>query len=187
MNFDGNGRIILLLGYILIGALIMRVCDIFIPDHELTRTNKKNHHLHIGLMLSIPIMVYNLIVGMKMGITDSPLMMGFGLASINLLFGMTLTSLLSKTFVSPRKLVLAIILIGIACPVGSLLYNFLGNFFNVTDSVMVLISTSAMGMIIYVVLAEIFVDLLSAKYTYITILGIILGTCLLFISHLFYV
>lgn len=186
-NFDGSGKIVLLLGYMLIGVLIMRVCDIFLPDHKLNKTNKKGHYLHIGLMLSIPIMVYNLIVGMKLGITEHPLMMGCGLALCNTLFGIVLTSLLSKTFVSTVKLALAIILIGLASPIGALLYNFLSNFFNVTNSVMVLITTSAMGMIIYAAVAEILVSLLEAKYTYITVLGIILGTCLLFISHLFYI
>lgn len=186
-SFSGSGKLILLLGYILIGILIMKICDIFLPDHKLIKTNKNGHYLHIGLMLSIPIIVYNLIVGMKMGITEHPLMMGTGLALCNILFGVVLTSLLSKTFVSTRKLFLAIILIGIASPIGALLYNFLSNFFNVTESIMVLISTSAIGMIMYVALAEILLSLLEAKYTYITVLGIILGTCLLFISHLFYI
>ena len=63
---------------------------------------------------------------------------------------------------------------------------FLDKYLNVTDGLMTLIGTVNLGMIIYVILGELFLNLLKAKDTYITILGIVFGTILLFISHLFY-
>ena len=63
---------------------------------------------------------------------------------------------------------------------------FLDKYLNVTDGLMTLIGTVNLGMIIYVILGELFLNLLKAKDMYITILGIVFGTILLFISHLFY-
>ena len=86
--FQGSQKLILLIGYIIIGIIIMKICDIFIPDHNLTKDNKKNHYLHIGLISSIPIILYNIIVGMKINITTKPFMLAFGLGFCNIIFGL---------------------------------------------------------------------------------------------------
>ena len=40
--FNGSHKLLLLLGYIIMGLIIMKMCDIFIPNHELKKDNKKN-------------------------------------------------------------------------------------------------------------------------------------------------
>ena len=47
---------------------------------------------------------------------------------------------------------------------------------------MTFIGTVNLGMFIYITLMELFLNLLKYKDTYITVLGIIFGTLLLFIS-----
>ena len=183
--FNGSRKLLLLLGYIIMGLIIMKMCDIFIPDHELKKDNKKNHYLHLALIISLPIMIYNIIVGMKINISSHPFMLSFGLGFCNILFGLLLSGLFSKTL-NKKNLIITISLISLSVVIGTLFHMFLDKYLNVTDGLMTLIGTVNLGMIIYVILGELFLNLLKAKDTYITILGIVFGTILLFISHLFY-
>lgn len=183
--FNGSHKLLLLLGYIIMGLIIMKMCDIFIPDHELKKDNKKNHYLHLALIISLPIMIYNIIVGMKINISSHPFMLSFGLGFCNILFGLLLSGLFSKTL-NKKNLIITISLISLSVVIGTVFHMFLDKYLNVTDGLMTLIGTVNLGMIIYVILGELFLNLLKAKDTYITILGIVFGTILLFISHLFY-
>lgn len=183
--FNGSHKLLLLLGYIIMGLIIMKMCDIFIPDHELKKDNKKNHYLHLALIISLPIMIYNIIVGMKINISSHPFMLSFGLGFCNILFGLLLSGLFSKTL-NKKNLIITISLISLSVVIGTLFHMFLDKYLNVTDGLMTLVGTVNLGMIIYVILGELFLNLLKAKDTYITILGIVFGTILLFISHLFY-
>ena len=183
--FNGSHKLLLLLGYIIMGLIIMKMCDIFIPDHELKKDNKKNHYLHLALIISLPIMIYNIIVGMKINISSHPFMLSFGLGFCNILFGLLLSGLFSKTL-NKKNLIISISLISLSVVIGTLFHMFLDKYLHVTDGLMTLIGTVNLGMIIYVILGELFLNLLKAKDTYITILGIVFGTILLFISHLFY-
>lgn len=183
--FNGSHKLLLLLGYIIMGLMIMKMCDIFIPDHELKKDNKKNHYLHLALIISLPIMIYNIIVGMKINISSHPFMLSFGLGFCNILFGLLLSGLFSKTL-NKKNLIITISLISLSVVIGTVFHMFLDKYLNVTDGLMTLIGTVNLGMIIYVILGELFLNLLKAKDTYITILGIVFGTILLFISHLFY-
>ncbi len=183
--FNGSHKLLLLLGYIIMGLIIMKMCDIFIPDHELKKDNKKNHYLHLSLIISLPIMIYNIIVGMKINISSHPFMLSFGLGFCNILFGLLLSGLFSKTL-NKKNLIITISLISLSVVIGTVFHMFLDKYLNVTDGLMTLIGTVNLGMIIYVILGELFLNLLKAKDTYITILGIVFGTILLFISHLFY-
>lgn len=184
--FKGSNKIVLLIGYILIGTIIMKICDIFLPDHALTKDNKKNHYLHIGLITSLAIIVYNIIVGMKINMTLHPFMLSFGLGFCNLLFGILLSGLLSKSL-SKKNLIITISIISLSVIIGNIFCTILTSYFNITTSIMTFIGTVNLGMFIYITLMELFLNLLKYKDTYITILGIIFGTLLLFISHLFYI
>ena len=130
-------------------------------------------------------MIYNIIVGMKINISSHPFMLSFGLGFCNILFGLLLSGLFSKTL-NKKNLIISISLISLSVVIGTLFHMFLDKYLNVTDGLMTLIGTVNLGMIIYVILGELFLNLLKAKDTYITILGIVFGTILLFISHLFY-
>ena len=48
--------------YALIGLVLLKLLDIFIPDHE--HSNHKEHDFHIGIMSSIALIIHNLIEGM---------------------------------------------------------------------------------------------------------------------------
>lgn len=183
--FEKN-KFVLLIGYILIGVIIIKLCDIFLPDHNLTKDNKKNHYLHIGLITSIPVMIYNIIVGMKISMADNPLMLGFGLGICNIVFGLLLSGLLFKSL-NKKNLIIAISLIASSSLIGTIFHILLSGYFDVTNSIMTILETVNLGMIIYIILNELFLNLLNVKNTYITVLGIIFGTIILFISHLFYI
>lgn len=183
--FEKN-KFVLLIGYILIGVIIIKLCDIFLPDHNLTKDNKKNHYLHIGLITSIPVMIYNIIVGMKISASDNQLMLGFGLGICNIVFGLLLSGLLFKSL-NKKNLIIAISLIASSSLIGTIFHILLSGYFDVTNSIMTILETVNLGMIIYIILNELFLNLLNVKNTYITVLGIIFGTIILFISHLFYI
>ena len=123
---------------------------------------------------------------MKINMTTHPFMLSFGLGFCNLLFGILLSGLLSKSL-SKKNLIITISIISLSVIIGNIFCTILTSYFNITTSIMTFIGTVNLGMFIYITLMELFLNLLKYKDTYITVLGIIFGTLLLFISHLFYI
>src|SRR5574344_272067 len=179
-NYDGQMRLVLIMGYILVGMIVMKVIDVFLPDHDRTKDNKKNYYAHIGLMVLLPIIIYNIVAGMKIAMTFESVNYAFGLGICNFLFGFLLSGLFSKLFTNKLNLFLTLLLVPIASTLGVMLYEMLSASIDITDGIIVLVSALSIGSLIYVAIAEEFNQLLKFKKTYITALGIVVGICLLF-------
>ena len=61
LEFTDNKLIIL--GFVILGILLLKVLDLFIPDHEHEHTKKKDHMEHIGLISTLALFIHNVIEG----------------------------------------------------------------------------------------------------------------------------
>ena len=61
LEFADNRLIIL--GFVILGILLLKVLDLFIPDHEHEHTKKKDHMEHIGLISTLALFIHNVIEG----------------------------------------------------------------------------------------------------------------------------
>ncbi len=182
------------LGFMLLGILILKMLDYFIPDHhhdhhdDETNIDEHNNHLyHIGFITSIAIILHNIMEGfaiytlsiadLKMGI-----LMGLGVGLHNIPMGMEISTLINSSSTKKNKKYITYFLICFSTLVG----GFIGLLFKNIDSLIVgiLLSITA-GMLIYIAFFELFKEIkknIKSKYT---IFGLISGCILMLLTLMF--
>ena len=173
----------------LLGSLLLKIFDYFIPHHENDNCHDDNHHnlnlYHIGIMTSIALILHNIIEGMaiysvflsslKTGIL---LMIGVGFHNIPL--GMIITSTIYKENHSKRKTLLISLGISIATFLGGIIIFFLQN--KVNETILGGLLALTLGMIIYIALFELLPEILEKKDRKLSLIGVFLGILLGLIS-----
>ncbi|MCI9233679.1 MAG: ZIP family metal transporter [Bacilli bacterium] len=187
-------KIPILLGFIILGILVLKLLDHFVPHHtkdEKHHHSKKEHikHLyHIGVVSSIALILHNLIEGMAIYGTASTsinlgLLVGLGVGLHNIPMGMVIASTFYKSNEDKKKTVMISLGISITTFLGGLIMFFLNGIMKEELILGILLSTT-LGMIIYIALFELLEQILHSKNKKETIVGIILGILILFISLL---
>lgn len=189
-----NWKIPVLLGCIMVGIIILKLLDHFIPHHaddEGHHHSKKEHmeHLyHIGIVSSIALVLHNLIEGMAIYGTASTsihlgLLVGLGVGLHNIPMGMVIASTFYKSSENKKKTVVISFLISISTFVGGLIMFFLNGIMK-EELILGILLSITLGMIIYIALFELLEQMIHSKNKKETIIGIILGTSILFLSLL---
>ena len=106
-----------MIGYALLGILLLKLLDLFIPNHE--HSNKKNHLSHIGLMAVIALVTHNLIEGTVLYSSlnedlNLGLLLGIGIGLHNIPMGMVVGSTLKDTNYSKGKILLISMILSLA-------------------------------------------------------------------------
>lgn len=177
--------------FTVIGYAILKVLDIYIPDHEMDDKSKKESNenlIHIGIITSLAIMLHNIIEGMavystvisstSVGIT---LMLGIGLHNIP--FGMIVTSTFHQSNQNIWKTIAILILLASSTFIGGLVMFF----FNITEISPLILGTLlsiTLGMLIYIAFEELYQKLRSSKNKKISYIGIGLGVIILIVSSI---
>ncbi|MCI8545529.1 MAG: ZIP family metal transporter [Bacilli bacterium] len=187
-----NGRIPLLFGCIMIGIILLKLLDHFIPHHALDEGHhhsKKEHmeHLyHIGIVSSFALVLHNLIEGMAIYGTASTsthlgLLVGLGVGLHNIPMGMVIASTFYKSSENKKKTVMISFLISISTFIGGLLMFFLNGIMK-EELILGILLGITLGMIIYIALFELLEQMIHSKNKKETIFGIFLGIFILFLS-----
>lgn len=177
--------------FTVIGYAILKVLDIYIPDHEMEDKSKKESNenlIHIGIITSLAIMLHNIIEGMavystvisstSVGIT---LMLGIGLHNIP--FGMIVTSAFHQSNQNIWKTIAILILLASSTFIGGLVMFF----FNITEISPLILGTLlsiTLGMLIYIAFEELYQKLKSSKNKNISYIGVGLGIIILIVSSI---
>lgn len=177
--------------FTVIGYAILKVLDIYIPDHEMEDKSKKESNenlIHIGIITSLAIMLHNIIEGMavystvisstSVGIT---LMLGIGLHNIP--FGMIVTSAFHQSNQNIWKTIAILILLASSTFIGGLVMFF----FNITEISPLILGTLlsiTLGMLIYIAFEELYQKLKSSKNKKISYIGVGLGIIILIVSSI---
>lgn len=182
-----KNQILWIAGGILVGLGLLLVLDAVVPHHDHYEHQKDHaHHLiHIGIMTLVALVIHNVIEGMSIyGVAKTSLKTGIiyalGVGLHNIPFGMGLTMIFNETK-SKLKMWLAIFVLTISTFIGGLLIYCFSNV--LTDFLLGLILSVTIGMIIYLLIWELLVEIKEnwGKYT---IIGLVVGFLLMIITFL---
>ncbi len=183
-KFNPIISILIIIGLSLVGLLILKVLDKFIPDHN--DEDEEDHLMHIGIVSSIAIIIHNIIEGMAVYNTVNTslnlgILLSIGVGMHNIPLGMIISSTFYKSIENRKKSNIIIILISLSTFVGGLIMAL----FNFTNEIVIGVLLSiTIGMLIYINIIEILPKLIESKDKKIVLISTILGVVILFLSHL---
>lgn len=171
-----------LVGFIISGVLILKILDVFVPDHSHS-SDHDNHMEHIGLISAIALILHNIIEGtaiysnalsnVKIG-----LMMALAVSFHNIPLGIQVSSLVKN---KKEKLILLSSLV-----LSSIVGIALINLFNVTisDNVLGILMSITLGMLIYIAFFELLCEIKEHFKDKTLWLGVIIGAILVIVGIL---
>lgn len=188
-KYDLSKSIVMMFICILIGISVLKLLDLFIPDHHADDGVEKEHHdhlAHIGFVSSVALVLHNIIEGMAIYSTVTTslqlgLLVSIGVGLHNIPLGMVITSTFYKANNDKKKTLLIVLGISLSTFLGGVLMYFLtGKVIN--DVVLAILLGITLGMLIYIVLFELLPQILNTKYKKTTMIGIVIGVLLLVAS-----
>lgn len=184
-----SDRIYLIIIFVLAGILILKLLDIFIPEHDhgrgLSHECTKENLLHIGIVSTIAIVLHNMIEGMAIySITNESVKLGtlmaLGVGLHNIPMGMVIYSTLKNE--DKKKRILMIISSTVSTFIGGILMALISSL--ISEFVIGILLCLTLGMIIYIVFFELLPHVLHSKNKIISIIGIIIGVLIIVISSM---
>lgn len=168
--------------FVLLGVLILKGLDLFIPDHD---DNGSNQLVHIGVISSVALVIHNIIEGMAVYAACSSsfktgLLLSVGIGLHNIPLGMVIASIIYNSNGDKRKLFLIMFFLSLSTFVGGILMFILNN--NVNEIMLGVLLCITLGMIIYISLLEILPKVIKSKDKKTTFMGVVLGIILLMIT-----
>ena len=175
--------IAMILIFSIIGFLILKILDKFIPDHE---DDDEANLIHIGIVSSIAIILHNIIEGMAIYNTFNTsinlgILLSIGVGLHNIPLGMVLSSTFYKSLSNKKKSNVIIFLISTSTFVGGLIMCIFNNVFK-NEFIIGLLLSITVGMLVYINIIEILPKLIKSKDKKMIITSIIVGILILFVS-----
>lgn len=175
--------IAMILIFSIIGFLILKILDKFIPDHE---DDDEANLIHVGIVSSIAIILHNIIEGMAIYNTFNTsinlgILLSIGVGLHNIPLGMVLSSTFYKSLSNKKKSNVIIFLISTSTFVGGLIMSIFNNVFK-NEFIIGLLLSITVGMLVYINIIEILPKLIKSKDKKMIITSIIVGILILFVS-----
>jgi len=166
-------------GFILMGIILLKLIDLLVPHHD-HESEKKTHHRHlkhIGIISSLALIVHNIIEGIaiyNVALSDikAGILMAIAVGLHNIPFGVEITAMLNETKKGNKQVILNILLLTFSTVLGALLmmlFNSISNF------VLGCLMSLTVGMIIYLLLFELLVELGTTKNKKHSTAGLLIG------------
>lgn len=193
-NEIGNFRgILALIVLVLIGIIILKILDLFVPhhEHEIHHKHKHNeekchneHLYHIGIISSVAVIIHNLIEGMSLYLVSSNsmlsgLLMCIGIGLHNIPMGLVISSTLCSSKFEKNKILNISLVVSLSTFIGGLIMFILGGVNELIEGVLLGLT---LGMLIYISIFELLHQMYHMKYKNIAKLGTIIGLVLLILS-----
>lgn len=177
--------IVMIIGFSVLGFLIVMALENFIPNHG---EGHDKELFHLGLVSSIAIIFHNIIEGMAIyattiGSFSTGMLMSIGVGLHNIPMGMVVMSSLDKARTNLLKTSTIIATISLSTFVGGLIMYFNNGILN-NDTLLGIILSITQGMLVYIVIFELWSHIHCCNHQKTNILGIILGILIFIISHL---
>ena len=186
----GIKHIYLFILFTCLGLLIFKIIDDFVPEHEdnkMTKKEEKKNIVHIGLLATIALIIHNFVEGMAIYLTSTNdinlgIMMALGVGLHNIPLGIIITTTLNSEE-KIGKYIFCIISLFISSFLGGLLLYLL-NISTVSDVVIGSLLALTIGMLLYIIIFELYPKVKKTKNKKITIIGLISGIVIALISML---
>lgn len=175
----------------ILGYCILKALDKLIPDHEeekVTKKEKKNNLIHIGIVTSLAFILHNIIEAMAIYSTvitntNTGLALTLGIGFHNIPMGMVIASTFHQSSQNIWKTILIIACVSLSTFIGGLIMFFL-NLTSVSALVLGTLLSITLGMIIYIIINELYPRVKDTKNKKISYIGIATGIIILLISTL---
>ena len=187
-SYDLSFKLLIVFIFGLLGILILKGLDFFIPDHHHehhdNETNKQehiSHFKHIGTLTLISLILHNLlegfaIAGLSLNDFKMGLMICISVALHNIPLG---TTIFSSIDIKKNKLL--VLSLTLSSFIGGLIFILIGE---ISSLVLAIISTITLGMLIYIAFIELLPELYQNIKKKETVLGLLTGVALIIISIL---
>ncbi len=182
-NEVGSTYIIWVFILVLLGIGVLKVLDIFIPDHE--NSNENENLYHIGVVACIALLLHNIMEGMTIYTTTTTdfnmgLLMVLGVGLHNIPMGMVIYSTLSKSKNPRHKKMIYLLLATFSTLFGGIIMFLASKY--ITDLLMGILLCITLGMLLYIAFFELLHEIFEFKNHKLTFLGIVIGVLLFLVS-----
>ncbi|MDO4962745.1 MAG: ZIP family metal transporter [bacterium] len=177
----------------LIGIILLKILDLFIPHHthEATHHHKhkddschNNHLHHIGIISSVAMIIHNIIEGMSLYLVSksnitSGMLLCVGIGLHNIPMGLIIASTLSNSNYQKNKIIKISLIVSVSTFVGGLFMWVLGGVNELVEGVLLGIT---LGMLVYIAIFELLSQICHMNNKKLAKIGVIGGFLLLIIS-----
>ncbi len=185
--------IVLIIVLSLIGIVILKILDLFVPHHEHEshhhhkHNNEKchNEHLyHIAIVSSVAIIIHNIIEGASLYLVSlnnitSGLLLCIGIGLHNLPMGLVISRTLINSNYSNKRILNISLLISLSTFLGGVIMLIFGSVNELVEGILLGIT---IGMLVYISIFELLHQIYHMKNKNIAKIGISTGVILLIIS-----
>lgn len=184
----GIKHIYLFILFTCLGLLIFKIIDDFVPEHEdakMTKNEENKNIVHIGVLATIALIIHNFVEGMAIYLTAANdinlgIMMALGVGIHNIPLGIIITTTLNSDK-NTGKYLFCIISLFISSFLGGLLLYLL-NINTVSDIVIGSLLALTIGMLLYIIIFELYPKVRKTTNKKITIIGLVTGVIIAFIG-----
>lgn len=184
----GIKHIYLFILFTCLGLLIFKIIDDFVPEHEdakMTKKEEKKNIVHIGILATIALIIHNFVEGMAIYLTAANdinlgIMMALGVGLHNIPLGIIITTTLNSDK-NTGKYLFCIISLFISSFLGGLLLYLL-NINTVSDIVIGSLLALTIGMLLYIIIFELYPKVKKTTNKKITIIGLVAGVIIALIG-----
>lgn len=184
----GIKHICLFILFTCLGLLIFKIIDDFVPEHEdakMTKNEEKKNIVHIGVLATIALIIHNFVEGMAIYLTSANdinlgIMMALGVGLHNIPLGIIITTTLNSDK-NTGKYLFCIISLFISSFLGGLLLYLL-NINTVSDIVIGSLLALTIGMLLYIIIFELYPKVKKTTNKKITIIGLVTGVIIALIG-----
>ena len=184
----GIKHIYLFILFTCLGLLIFKIIDDFVPEHEdakMTKNEEKKNIVHIGVLATIALIIHNFVEGMAIYLTSANdinlgIMIALGVGLHNIPLGLIITTTLNSDK-NTGKYLFCIISLFISSFLGGLLLYLL-NINTVSDIVIGSLLALTIGMLLYIIIFELYPKVKKTTNKKVTIIGLITGVIIALIG-----
>ena len=185
----GSGNMHVVLICAAAGIIMLKILDLFIPDHDSVRGFDHDcteaNVIHIGIISSVAIILHNVIEGMAVySIAEESIELGLlvslGVGLHNVPMGMVIYSTLRGR--NRMRKIAFLLAAALSASAGGLLMKLLWS--RIDDFAVGVLISLTLGMIVYIVFFELLTHLKHAKNRKLSLTGTAIGVALILISGL---
>lgn len=190
ISYSKIGKILIIVSSILVGIAILKIFDIFIPNHNHHHKEKEKNHqehlghqVHLGFVMSCSLILHNILEGTSIYIlTLENFTGGFLLALAVGLHNLPLSIEIGSTLEANKNQKINNLI-----KISLILSSFIGALILVlfkvmiSDIILLVLLSISLGMILYIALFELLKEIYNYKTKKETLYGIIVGIVILII------
>jgi ZIP family zinc transporter len=186
--YKTSSRIFMIISFIILGILILKILDFFIPDHHHEHHEEEknikehiSHEKHIGTLTVISLILHNVLEGFAIfGLSLNDFKLGIMICISVALHNIPLgTHIFSSLSLNKNKGLISILTL--SSLIGGIIFLIVGE---ISNLLLAIITCITLGMLIYIEIFELLPEMLHSIKKKETIIGLIVGLIILSISLL---